>query len=489
MDDDEMERLRLTSVGACLRSRPHRRAWFSFLAAAAFIAACSSSQSDDGGPAPPAAGAGGTGGKGEAGGTGGGNEAGTNAAAGGGAGAAGSEAAAAGMGGASTDVPPGSGGEGGTPDSTSNAGASGASKVTFVPAPHAPFPLVTAHGGPVLSRIELVPVYFANDPLQAELESFNTWIVNSDYWKTIGADYGVLPGTRLPPVSIASLPPATTSDAQIASWLDARIADGTVPKPSAQTLLALFYPASTTVTSGASKSCSGFAGLHESTAVSNAVFTGKVPFVIIPRCSFSPGDELEIATDVASHEYAEAATDPFSTSAPAWYLDGKDGQPLEAWQMLNGLEVADLCENQSYDVVEGFTVQDSWSNSAAQAGNNPCQPSDLKHPFFSVSTDATIVHAQPGAMLAVHATAWSNRPTPDWEIGVNWGYTPDSNFDGKATLSRTTVNNGDQVTATIAVPANPPVVGGRSVYRFTIDSIDPINPNFDHAWPIMIVVP
>jgi hypothetical protein len=157
--------------------------------------------------------------------------------------------------------------------------------------------------------------------------------------------------------------------------------------------------------------------------------------------------------------------------------------------MLNGLEIADLCENQSYDVVDGFTVQDIWSNSAAQSGNDPCQPSDPKHPFFTVSADDTIYHAQPGATLAVHARAWSNMPAPDWQIGVNWGYVPDSDFDGHAVLSQTTVNNGDELTATVTIPANPTMLGGRSVYRFTIDSIDPINPNFDHPWPVMIVVP
>jgi hypothetical protein len=341
----------------------------------------------------------------------------------------------------------------------------------------------------VLKKVELVPIYFVGDPLISDLEAFNTWLVGSDYWKTIGADYDVVAGTRLPAVQVATAPGASITDLQIANWIDAHIADGSLPKPSVNTLFALFYPAATTVTTGSSKSCSGFAGFHGAAAVSNAVVTGNVPFVVVPRCSFSPGDELEIATNVATHEYLEAATDPLSTSEPAWYLDGKDGQPLEAWQMLNGLEVADLCENQSYDVVDGFTVQDSWSNSAAQAGNNPCQPSDPKHPFFMVSAEDTIYHAQAGATLTVKGVAWSNMPAPDWELGINWGYTPDSNFDGHATLSRTTVNNGDEVTVSVTVPPAPPTAGGRSVYRFTIDSIDPINPNFYHPWPVMIVVP
>jgi hypothetical protein len=451
-------------------------------AALQFTAACGASRSDDHGDAAPSNG--GTAGSDSqvAGATDAGNTA-----------AGGAPDASGGSGNSGNGGNSGSGGTGadsGGPDTSSDAGESGAPDTTFTPAPHPPFPLVAAHGGPVIPQIEIVPVYFGDDPLQADLEDFNTWIVGSDYWKTVGADYGVLPGSRLPAVHFASVPATNTSDTDIAAWVSARVADGSLPKPSGQTVFGLFYPSGVTIMAdgGTSTSCTGFAGLHQSVSMANSVYLGEVPFVIIPRCSFSAGDELIIATDVASHEYIEAATDPFSED-PAWFLDGKVGQPLEAWQMLNGLEVADLCENQSYDVVDGFTVQDIWSNSAAQSGNNPCQPSDPKHPFFMVSADDTIYHAQAGATVTVHAVAWSNMPAPDWSIGVDWGYVPGSNFNGHATLSRTTVNNGDDLTATITVPSSPTVVGGRSVYRFTIDSIDPINPNFYHPWPVMIVVP
>ncbi|MEI9939898.1 MAG: hypothetical protein WDO69_21980 [Pseudomonadota bacterium] len=399
-----------------------------------------------------------------------------------------SNAAEASNAGAAGEAAAGSGGAAGAlTDPFSDAGASGAAD-GFVPAPHAPFPLVTAHGGPVIQKIELVPVYFGADPLFAELESFNTWLVGSTYWKTVGADYGVLAGTRLPAVQFASVPASPISVVQIRSWLDAQIAGGFLAKPTAHTVFVFYYPAGTTITIDGSPSCSAFAGLHDSALVANAAFTGEVPFVVIPRCSFSAGDELMIATDVASHEIIEAATDPFGRTNPAWQMDNASG-PLEAWLMLTGWEIADLCLNQSYDVIEGVTVQDIWSNSAAQAGKNPCQPSDPKHPFFSVSAEQTIYHAQPGATLTIHARAWSNLPTPDWSLGINWGLVPYSDFDGQAVLSKTTVNNGDELTAVVTIPSNPPVSNGQSEYRFTIDSIDPINPNFAHPWPILIVVP
>ena len=380
------------------------------------------------------------------------------------------------------------GGAAGEQSGQSEAGVSGTSIDDFVPAPHAPFPLVSRHGGPLLQNVELVPVYFGEDPLRGELERFNTWIVTSDYWKLTGAEYGVQAGTRLPAVQFESMAGASLSETQIATWINARVADGQLPKPSANTLYALFYQAGTTITFGATTSCKEFGALHSSTSLANQVFTGEVPFAVIPRCSYTPGDELMIATDVASHEYMEAATDPLPRSAATWFMANRTG-PLEAWGKISGPEVADLCLNQSYDLIDGFYVNDIWSNKAAQAGNNPCQPSDPKHPFFSVSADETIYHAQPGTTLTIHARAWSNMPAPDWELGVNWGWVPDSDFDGQAVLSTTTVNNGDELTATVTIPANPPMVGGRSVYSFSIDSIDPINPNFSHPWPFLVIVP
>lgn len=475
----------MTSALAKLGVRDQRRRWFLVAVAQAWIACTDPGSPKTGDAAPPAGSAAGS--DSEAG--SGNSDASPGGAAGDFAGApsAGASAASGGNAGANGDAGASGGADGSGAPGIPEGGTSGASGTGFEPAPHPPFPLVTAHGGPVLQDIELVPVYFGDDPLRTDLERFNTWIVASDYWKQVGAEYGVHAGTRLPAAQFASAP-ASISDTEIASWIDARVADGSLPKPSASTVFALFYQAGTRITTATGTSCTAFAALHESVALANPVFTGNVPVVIVPRCSFSAGDELIIATDVASHEYVESATDPLPLTNPGWVMDNDSG-PLEAWQMLSGPAIADLCENQSYDVIEGFTVPDIWSNVAAQAGNNPCQPSDPRHPFFMVSADETIYHAQPGATLAIHARAWSNMPAPDWSLGVSWGLVPYSDFDGNAVLSKTTVNNGDEVTATITIPANPPAVNGRSVYRFTIDSIDPINPNFSHPWPILIAVP
>src|SRR6478735_2341873 len=315
-------------------------------------------------------------------------------------GAAGSGVPGAGSGG--EGAPGGATGMGGTAGrtETEDAGAGGAED-TFIPAPHPPFPLVVKHSGPVLDKVQLVPVYFGNDPLRADLDRFNSWIVTSDYWKQVGAEYGVHAGTLLPAVQMGSVTAASLDDTEIATWINARVADGTLPKPSPNTLFALFYQAGTKITSGPRRSCEQFGALHESVVLANPVYSGEIAFVIIPRCSYSPGDEFMIATDVTSHEYMEAATCPFPTTNGTWFMENYSG-PLEAWWMLSGPAVADLCLGQSYDMIDGFAVNDIWSNAAAEAGNNPCQPSDPKHPFFSVSADETIYHALPGTTLSIH---------------------------------------------------------------------------------------
>ena len=388
-------------------------------------------------------------------------------------------------------------GAAGAPETAGGAGAqdggasgtNGEPKDDFVPAAHAAFPLVTAQGGPVLKNIEIVPVYFGDDPLFDDLEKFTSWIVTSDYWKNAGAEYGVEAGTRLAAVQRPSAPPSPISDTQIAGWIQTWVADQTLPTPKPNTVFALFFQAGTTITNRSGISCRSFAGLHKTVKIESAIFSGDVPFIILPRCTYSADDDpLMIATNVASHEYIETATNPLNSTNPAWAMNN-DAGPLEACGMLSGPAIADLCLSQSYDVVEGFTVQDLWSNAAAQAGRNPCQPSDPRHPYFTVSAETTIYHAQPGTTLTIQARAWSNMPAPDWLLGVNWGLVPYSDFDGQATLSASTVNNGDEVTATVTIPPSPAVVDGRSVYRFTIDSIDPINPNFTHPWPFLVIVP
>jgi hypothetical protein len=134
------------------------------------------------------------------------------------------------------------GGAAGELTGPSDAGSGGASTETFVPAPHAQFPLVTDHGGPLLKNIELVPVYFGTIHSVSNSNVSTPGLLRV----TIGSTRrGIRRAGRYATscVQFESVPGASLSDTQIADWIDARVADGKLPKPSANTVFALFYQA------------------------------------------------------------------------------------------------------------------------------------------------------------------------------------------------------------------------------------------------------
>lgn len=358
----------------------------------------------------------------------------------------------------------------------------------FTPAPHAPYPVVPDLGGPRLDAMQIVPVYFGDDPLRDALDAFHAWIAASDFFRDLGGEYGIGPPRVLDAVTIDAPPDADLDDVDVRAWLASRILLGTLPPPTDETAYVLYYPAGTSIAFSGATSCTGFAAYHAHVHVAAAGFDGEVPYAVVPRCGVGE-HRLVRTTNAASHELIEVATDPICFTHPAFRLDPPLGDPLEAWTMLGGAEVSDLCTSQSFDDAFPFRVQDSWSNVAARAGRNPCQPSDPARPFFAVSTDSTTFHASPGQTLHLRAVAWSSAPTPAWTLGIDTSYAPPSDFDGAASPSRSTVANGDVIDVVVTIPSELADASSRSVYRFTIDSLDASEPGFYHPWPVMVVVP
>src|SRR5262249_35208816 len=65
----------------------------------------------------------------------------------------------------------------------------------FESAPHAPLPLVTDNGGPVLDSIQLVSLIFQEDARRPQLQRFGEFLVHSQWLPAVGAEYGVGNGT------------------------------------------------------------------------------------------------------------------------------------------------------------------------------------------------------------------------------------------------------------------------------------------------------
>ena len=246
-------------------------------------------------------------------------------------------------------------------------------------------PVATSGGGAVIAAPKLVAISFQNDPLQSAVDAFASQLQTSgDYWKGAVSEYGVGPITSTT-FHAAETPPASLADADVQAWLTDKIQnDATFPKPDASTIFTLFYPSGTTVIDGSGVTCQQFQGYHDSFTVGAA----DVIYAIVPRCAPPPVQGVTDAdqmTAEASHELVEAATDPLPFKSPAYLTVDASSH---AWELLGGGEIGDLCAGfgDVFYTPTGFDhlVQRVWSNAAAAAGHDPCQP-DGASPYFNTA--------------------------------------------------------------------------------------------------------
>ena len=267
-------------------------------------------------------------------------------------------------------------------DGTIGDGSDGPDAATDA-APDAPptyYPPVQAvtNGGPVLRHAHIVPITYDGDDNRDDMEDFSASFGCTSWWRAVGREYGVLDANSGTPIHIADKPPATISDLQIEKWLRTNISAKTPgwEMPTPETVYAIWYTPDTLVKLGTIQSCSGFGGFHKNFKLSDGT---PVAYAVMVDC----GGDL---TGTTSHEFIEAATDPFPASDPA-YTQADDDHAVY-WFRLGG-EVGDLCETQQAGGLYlpsdyPFVVQRSWSNVAALAGHDPCVPSQVPVYFNTI---------------------------------------------------------------------------------------------------------
>src|SRR5581483_5145296 len=203
------------------------------------------------------------------------------------------------------------------------------------PAPFPSPPQVVNNGGPRIVSGKVVPVFWANDPLQAQVEQFLQMMSPSPYWTAVTKEYGVGDFKTLPSIVIADPPPSSIDDAGIQTWLKQH-ADGSDmawPYADPATVYALFYPVGTSITLQNSQSCSGFGAYHSNTTLANNT---SFAYAVMPRCNGG----IDTLTASTTHELDEWATDPFPMSTPAFQTVDRD----HLYWALAGGEVTDMCE-------------------------------------------------------------------------------------------------------------------------------------------------
>lgn len=312
-------------------------------------------------------------------------------------------------------------------------------------------PQVQNQNGPVLASPRVVPIFFANDAMQGQVEDFLHQLAASSFWGATTSEYGVGALTIASSIVASAPPPAVIDTAGIESWLAAYL-DG-----NPNDVFAIFYPASTTVSDpNFGTSCADFNGFHY-----QGLKNTQIVYAVLPRCASAGAlvgfDALSASL---SHELIEAATDPFLVTAPAWGFTDVDHL---IWSYVPGAEVADMCDlaPQSFQrLVGSYVVQRSWSNASAKAGHDPCVPA-LAEPYFNAApllnakqqiTFQSQVLTTNGLQLALGETKtiavqlFSDAPRADWSVdAVDTSQPPSFTFSWDAQ----TGNDGDTLHLTI----------------------------------------
>lgn len=404
------------------------------------------------------------------------------------------------------------------------------------PSKHHPLPQIDYSGGPIISHVRLVTVTFTGDTHKSSLRGFGHFITSSDWWKQtsegycvdagphagcIGAGSAAAPegGTWRPDGSTddagdgfldVELPydlgSASITDGQIQAWLAGHIGAGDFPAPDPQTLYAIYFPKTTSINYGGAYSCVGYGAYHgELAAAVDGGTPQLVAYAVMPFCDYGLGDlgNYKYLTLAASHEFAEAATDPHPNKETAFSLYSND-----AWLgpfAGQSAECGDMCEllaDPSYDE-SGYTVQRIWSNQAAAQSKQPCQP--FSQPYFAAALRTSpqkippdnhmsdgYVFLKRGQSVDVVADVFSEAPLAHDLLlyaGKDKGPAATDPSDMappddyiQISLSQQQVHNGNGVIVTFSTPSKATSGDYRVVLRAVLDKS-----NYND-WPILVHV-
>jgi hypothetical protein len=242
---------------------------------------------------------------------------------------------------------------------------------------------VSYFGGPVISHVKVNLVYWGAGvapETQASLEAFYRGIVDSTYIDQM-AEYatnvnavdgragtnqsigrGSFGGTfTITPVNKS----ARLTQADLEAELEAQIKSGGLPKSDADSLYMIHFPDGYRISISYGESCSAWFADHE---VYRSKNVGDVYYAVFP-CESGDSSNFGMLTFAASHELAEAVTDPMSPlqGAPAAFPAG--------WLRPDDQEIGDLCTGSRGAFTSGgvtYSVNPLWLNS-----RGGCAPGDF----------------------------------------------------------------------------------------------------------------
>jgi hypothetical protein len=385
----------------------------------------------------------------------------------------------------------------------------------FTPASHAPFPVVKYLGAPILAATKVVTITFAADANAAQLESFGAAVAATPWWDTVRAGYcepssSTCVGDGPAGASVELKTAAATSytdsfqgkGSTFQQFLSQEITSGALPKPDASTLYLFYVPQTTTITVDGDTTCNTIDGYH------NWMTVGSQPavYAVVAECAPYPGgtlDTVQMATLTASHEIAEAATNPeFTANTAGFQLDDNDPNNWGWLDVQFGGEVGDMCQDyfglgQDETTEGGFSVQRIWSATSAAAGHDPCVPIPAGEVYFNAAPTKPRFVLDVGQTVTFEVDAFSEAPMSDWVLTAMDATDPKKTYltfsiqggtsDGDAG-ARTTVNNGAKVQVSMTLIADPGGTTNQEADALLVSSIGDLGTaTVAHTWPIGVL--
>ncbi len=378
------------------------------------------------------------------------------------------------------------------------------------------FPVVPANGPDLLSSLRIVTIVAENDALGCELDEFGAAVGKSGWYGNIAAEYGLGPvrphvlvmGPPIGPRVGANGALTGFRDADARAYISRAIQGRDDAAPDGQTLYLLYLPDGVAIAFGdtVNADCSRPLGYHGH--AEDRSEQGDA-YAVVQRCAAPSGESpLDQLTRIASHEIAEAATDPRPAVGDGFELllpHEAEEWNASPWLQIEGAssaEIGDLC--MLTRAREGaFVYQRIFSNAAATRGGDPCVPA-LPGAYYNVTTAGGWFSAASGGTVTIPVTGWSTAPTSDWIVSA----TPSSTNDPTkrmttslespttATLrgaSFATLGSGRSANLVVQVPADAPSGSWGTVllhsFRVDADGNAPDGEDFEHEWIVGVHVP
>ncbi|KAJ3072551.1 hypothetical protein HDU98_003379 [Podochytrium sp. JEL0797] len=180
--------------------------------------------------------------------------------------------------------------------------------------------------GPLLTNVAVQPVFFGNVTHATEIDNFYEHVVQSP-WMNVLSQYSVGQGTAVPGLHMRAPSNLALTQKDVEKLLLSMVSNGHIV-PTAMTYVPVHFSPGFVITArGGSVSCKEWCGIHDFLDLGSLVpgvpnlYFGMIPnFGVGTNCDGGCGKgekEIDNICSVASHELAEAITDPVPWNG--WY--------------------------------------------------------------------------------------------------------------------------------------------------------------------------